>query len=124
MFDKMVTTGKYEKNVRSTNLWAPRHIKAVSMNNRNSVAYNILSHQENTRTGFYQQPERLSVTMHGRKKGISEFNDLGRGTALNPNVDHVRALSIDRGMFKKKDGIFTHLYNSAARFGENKPFKA
>ena len=62
--------------------------------------------------------------MAGRFRGISEFNDLARSTAFNSNVDHINALSQNAGVFKRKDGIFTHLYNSAARFGENKPFKA
>ena len=117
MYDTMVTTSKYEKNMRSTNLWAPRQTETghISLNNRNSVKYNILSFDDNKWAPSVQQPEKLSTTMHGRKKGIAEFNDLGRGTAVNSNVDHVRALSIDSGTFKRKDGIFTHLYNSAAR---------
>ena len=27
-------------------------------------------------------------------------------------------------VFSRKDGMFTHLYNSAHRFGEDKPFKS
>jgi hypothetical protein len=39
-------------------------------------------------------------------------------------VDHEKAIGMNPQVFKRKDGIFTHLYNSAARFGEDKPFKA
>ena len=57
-------------------------------------------------------------------KGIGEIDDLKRSTAINRNVDHVGAMSGNQNVFARKDGIFTHLYNSAARFGEDKPFKA
>ena len=120
----MVSTAKYAKNERSTNGWGPRRVAARTLNNRNSVRHNIITHEENTLCPVLAQPEKLSVTLAGRARGISEFNDLARSTALNANPDHSRALSKDAGVFKRKDGIFTHLYNSAARFGEDKPFKA
>lgn len=58
------------------------------------------------------------------RKGVAEYTDLQRPTALNKNVDHEKAIGMNPQVFKRKDGIFTHLYNSAARFGEDKPFKA
>ena len=59
-----------------------------------------------------------------RQKGIAEIDDLKRLTATNRNVDHIAAMTGNERVFSRKDGIFTHLYNSAARFGEDKPFKA
>ena len=88
------------------------------------MRHNIITHEENRHGCLAAQPEKLNVTMHGRFRGISEFNDLARPTALNSNADHAKALGENAGVFRRKDGIFTHLYNSAARFGEDKPFKA
>jgi hypothetical protein len=59
-----------------------------------------------------------------KKKGIGEFSDLMRPTAINSNFDHLNAFNADKNIFKRKEGIFTHLYDAAHRFGEDKPFKA
>lgn len=67
--------------------------------------------------------ERLSKKFT-REKGIAEIDDLKRLTSINKNVDHIGAMTNHERVFARKDGIFTHLYNSAARFGEDKPFKA
>ena len=47
-----------------------------------------------------------------------------RATCERPNLDHTKAMrgAGDR-TFAKKEGIFTHVYNSAHRFGESKAFK-
>ena len=58
------------------------------------------------------------------KKGIGEYRDLQRTTAPNPNHDFLRAFSENPNIFKRRDGIFSHLYDAAHRFGEDKPFKA
>jgi len=42
----------------------------------------------------------------------------------NRNPDHMSAIESNPGVFKKQNGIFTHLYNAAARFGETEVFKA
>lgn len=44
------------------------------------------------------------------------------GNCRNP--DHVKALDENKHVFKRYNGIFTHLYNAAARFGETEVFKA
>lgn len=57
------------------------------------------------------------------KKGIGEYRDLQRVTSINPNPDFLKAFEENNDLFKRKNGIFTYLYDSAARFGETKPFK-
>lgn len=42
----------------------------------------------------------------------------------NRNPDHVKAIGDNDQVFKRQNGIFTHLYNAAARFGETEVFKA
>lgn len=58
------------------------------------------------------------------KKGIGEIGDLARTTALNPNQEYLKAYNENSDVFKLKDGMFSHLYDAAHRFGEDKPFKA
>jgi hypothetical protein len=58
------------------------------------------------------------------KKGIGEYGDLQRPTALNQNTEHINAYNSNPHTFKRVNGQFTYLYDSAHRFGENKPFKA
>ena len=58
------------------------------------------------------------------KKGIGEYTDLMRPTAKNPNPDFLKAYNENPNIFKLKDGPFSHLYDAAHRFGEDKPFKA
>ena len=123
LFDSMVQESKYEKNTKTTNPWAPKPAKIRTISNRNSVTHNILSFEPNKYTPALSYTERLQQGV-GRQKGIAEIDDLKRITAVNRNVDHIAAMSGNEKVFARKDGIFTHLYNSAARFGEDKPFKA
>ena len=84
------------------------------MNNQSSVARNIINHQD---TAWFRGRES-DCAHYGRVKGVAEFSDLKHPYAANKNADHVRALAQDNGTFKRKEGIFTDVYNSAARFGE------
>ena len=43
---------------------------------------------------------------------------------MNPNPDFLGAYKENPNVFKRKDGVFSHLYDAAHRFGEDKPFKA
>jgi hypothetical protein len=44
-------------------------------------------------------------------------------TSINQNPEFLKAIADNPELFKRKNGIFTYLYDSAARFGETKPFK-
>ena len=119
----MIQKSKYEKNTSSTNPWSPKAPALTTANNLNSVRHNIISHEENKFTPAMSFTQRCDKNFR-RTKGIAEIDDLKRITAVNRNVDHTHAKTGNERVFARKDGIFTHLYNSAARFGENKPFKA
>jgi hypothetical protein len=91
------------------------------MKTLNSTDHNILSHRALDRT----RPMDTSIfkkTNANRTKGISEYCDVERPTHPRLNVDHAKALQDDPLVFNRKDGIFTHLYNSAARLHVEKPF--
>lgn len=65
----------------------------------------------------------LDKKVTNMKKGIGEYGDLMRPTALNINNDHRNAYSENPEIFKRKMGTCGFLYEAAHRFGEDKPFK-
>lgn len=89
--------------------------------NRSSLKTNIITGEENPYSG-QMKPKIMDVSVFNRKKGISEFKDLMKGNCVNP--DHQKAFQDNKHVFKRYNGIFTHLYNAAARFGETEVFKA
>ena len=107
----------------SKNPWLPFHpTEGKSINNRSSVAHNIISHEHNPHSpGLVLGLLDKRVT--NLKKGMGEFGDLQRPTAINPNHEFLGAINDNPNLFKRKDGIFSHLYDAAHRFGEDKPFK-
>ena len=66
----------------------------------------------------------LDKNVLNRKKGVTEFADESRITALHTNHDYIDAFKQDQNMFKRKNGLFTHTYDAAKRFGIEKPFKS
>eukprot|EP00350_Pseudokeronopsis_sp_OXSARD2_P010908 CAMPEP_0170548268 /NCGR_PEP_ID=MMETSP0211-20121228/6606_1 /TAXON_ID=311385 /ORGANISM="Pseudokeronopsis sp., Strain OXSARD2" /LENGTH=118 /DNA_ID=CAMNT_0010853735 /DNA_START=345 /DNA_END=698 /DNA_ORIENTATION=+ len=118
----MATHSKYNINATSKKSWEPYQSDSKSINNRSSVKHNIISHEENNYT-----PSLVIGLMDKRltniKKGIAEFGDIQRPTALNQNMEHLNSLKDNPDIFKRKNGAFTYLYDSAHRFGESKPFK-
>ena len=91
-----------------------------SLMNRSSVKTNIITGVDNI-FSCQMKPGILDHQAFNRKKGITEFRDLM--TKANKNMDHNNALDKNEGVFKRHNGIFTHLYNAAARFGETEVFK-
>lgn len=92
------------------------------MNNRSSVSHNILSHEPNSHSPALVLG-LLDKKVTNMKKGIGEYTDLNRLTAINSNKDHINAFNDNPHIFKRKVGVFSHLYDAAHRFGEDKPFK-
>ncbi len=62
--------------------------------------------------------------MTNRRKGVTEFADLQCVASLHPNLDHNKALNDNPYVFRKINGMFSNLYDSAARYGETNVFKA
>jgi len=80
----MTTTPAYEKNVRCSYPWAPMPTTVKSINNRASVAHNIITHQDNV-YGAVQPIGILDRSNLNKRKGITEIRDLNRITAVNRN---------------------------------------
>ena len=101
----------------------PYNSDSKTLNNRSSVPHNIISHEPNKHSPGVTLG-LLDKRVTNMKKGIGEIGDLARPTALNPNNAYLKAYNENPNTFKLKDGIFSHLYDAAHRFGEDKPFKA
>ena len=116
----MLTKPAYNKNCQSTQPWVPRPTDSKSLNNRSSVAHNIVSHEDNK----FSAPMIVGILdkkVTNRKKGIVEIVDLNHLMARNTNPDYMK--NFNPHQFKRKNGVFSHLYDAAHRFGEDKPFK-
>ena len=42
---------------------------------------------------------------------------------MNPNPDYLAALAGNTYEFRRKNGVFSNMYDAAKRFGESKVFK-
>lgn len=88
-----------------------------TLNNRSSVHHNIITGDNNIYS-CDMKPGLLDKQVCNRKKGITEIRDLGGPSSMNRNPDYVKAFGENQNNFKRQNGIFTHLYNAAHRFGE------
>jgi hypothetical protein len=52
-----------------------------------------------------------------RTKGIGAFNDMLHISNPNPNNRYLEAFKEDPKVFARKTGIFSHMYEAAARHG-------
>jgi hypothetical protein len=123
VYDGIVTRPKYNKNVCNNHPWEPHPVTVNSINNRSGGTHDIISHLPMK----YQAGGSLGILdkqLTNKRKGVTEFGDLQRPSSLNPNLDLLKALNDDPYVFRRKNGLFTNLYDSAARFGETKVFKA
>ena len=123
VFDKMMTAPSHTANIEtSKKSWQPYNCNKT-VNNKSSVAYDILSHNANGYSGV-EMPSIIERKVANRKKGVTEFGDLTRVTALRMNVFHNEALEKNSTIFRKKTGEFTHMYDAAVRNGNiSMPFK-
>jgi hypothetical protein len=90
---------------------APR--SQFTLSNCHSTGYNIVNFQENPHAVI-----RKATNLHaGRAKGITQFSDLNRPYNPNFNQEFARVLSEDPKTFYRRTGIFSHMYDAAARHG-------
>lgn len=95
----------------------------TNINNRSGGQNDIISHQPLQ----YQAGKTLGILDKqavNRRKGITEFADKQSLSCINPNLDHLRVANDNPYEFRKKNGVFTNMYDSAKRFGESKVFQA
>lgn len=119
----MVTRPHYSKNSQSAKAWDPRPVTQFSINNRSGGQHDIITHQPMQ----YQAGKTLGILDKqavNRRKGVTEFADMQALACINNNVQHGEALNSNPYEFRRKNGVFTNMYDSAKRFGESKVFQA
>ena len=94
-----------------------------TLNNRSSVNHNIITHVDNKHSNALV-PGLLDKQVCNRKLGITQIRDLSGPNAMHFHPDYTKAWDENHNVFKRQNGIFTHLYNAAHRFGEKEVFKA
>lgn len=103
---------KFSRNSSTNQGWeAPR--APYTMNNCQSISYNIINFQENP----HAVVRKATSVKAARTKGITEFSDLIRPYNPNYNKDYSEAIKENPRMFYKKTGIFSHMYDAAGKVG-------
>ena len=115
-------TSNAPKSIVSGGFRQTSNLTGKSLNNKSSVTHNIITGEANVYSGV-TKPGLLDKQVCNRKLGITQLRDLSGPNAINRNPDYVKAVDKDPNLFKKRNGIFTHLYNAAHRFGETEVFK-
>ena len=108
----------------SNHPWVPKPVETQSITNRSGGVHNIITNENLSKLHSGKSLVLLEKQDTNRKKGVTEFRDLMRGTALNPGWDYLGAVESNPYNFRRKNGVFTNMYDSAARFGETEVFKA
>lgn len=83
--------------------------------------YNIINLNENYISKKHSY-KLLDKKQANKKKGLSEQDDLMRPFAPNYNENYLKQFNENNDMFKKTDGMFTYMYDRAAKNGGVTPF--
>lgn len=103
---------RYSKAKLHESVWlAPR--AASSFSNCHSTAYNIINHEPSPVPNVRASLPKFA----GRCKGISEFSDINRPFKANFCPQFKAVLAEDAKVFYKRTGIFSYMYDAAARHG-------
>ena len=87
------------------------------MNNKSSVEYNILMPTERNTIAGAMIMKVMDKKIATKKKGVGEFSDLTRPFNPNYSQQYQTAIFEDNHIFKKYNGIFSYLYDSAHKNG-------
>lgn len=106
----------FTKSVESKEGWAP-HTQQSTVSNRLSTPYNPITFEPLP----YAPAKQVTAKRH---KGITEFADLLHPFADRPNQVYRQALEQNPTQFRRKTGVFSHMYDAAAAQGYiSKPFE-
>lgn len=103
---------KYTKSSVTKEGWVAPRAK-FTMSNCQSTGYNIINCQDNP----YAVVREATDIKAGRSRGITNFSDLNRPFNPNFNQEFTKVLSEDPKVFYRRTGIFSHMYDAAARHG-------
>ena len=90
------------------------------VNNKSSVSYNIINNEDNK---FHIMESAVMKNLYNKKIGIAKYADSNSPFAVKPNKMYNKAYNENSDIFKSYKGIFTKMYDDAARNGNiYKPF--
>ena len=106
---------RYNPQSTSKNAWEPERSR-LSMTNNSSLSYNIINHEENK---YYLRPSAFSTMkkVNYKKLGIGHYADINRPFYHNFNKEFNKAFEENKHIFKAYKGIFSKMYDDAARNG-------
>ena len=106
---------RYNPQSISKTSWEPERSK-FSMTNNSSLPYNIINHEENK---YYLRPSAFSTMkkVNYKKLGIGHYADMNHPFYHNFNKEYNKAFEEKKHIFKAYKGIFSKMYDDAARNG-------
>ena len=106
---------RYNPQSVSKNAWEPE-VNRLSMTNNSSLSYNIINHEENK---FFLRPSAFSTMkkVNYKKLGFGHYVDINHPFYHNFNNEFNNALNENKNIFKAYKGIFSKMYDDAARNG-------
>ena len=106
---------RYNPQSVSKNAWEPE-VNRLSMTNNSSLSYNIINHEENK---FFLRPSAFSTMkkVNYKKLGFGHSVDINHPFYHNFNNEFNNALNENKNIFKAYKGIFSKMYDDAARNG-------
>ena len=119
----MVKSPAFDKNTSSSQAWEPGTLNSSPVNNRSSERFDIITGDANAHSPMLSKNE-MSARTHGRNTNITGIRDMLHGSKVNLSSDYSSAFKKNPQVFNRRDGMFTQLYISSKRFGEDKPFKS
>ena len=110
---------KYNSQSFSESEFLPK-VGKKRINNKSSVSYNIINHEENK---YHVMESAVMKDLYNKKIGLAKYADLNSPFAVKPNKVYNKAYNENPEIFKSYKGIFTKMYDDAARNGNiYKPF--
>ena len=103
---------RYTKSNTTKEGWVAPRAKFTTSNCQ-STGYNIINFNENPHAVI----RKTTNIQAGRSKGITQFADLNRPYNPNFNNEYAQVVQEDPIVFYRKTGIFSHMYDAAARHG-------
>ena len=106
---------RYNPQSVTKNSWEPE-VNRLSMTNNSSLSYNIINHEDNK---FYLRPSAFSTMkkVNYKKLGIGHYADINHPFYPNFNNEFNKAFEENKNIFKAYKGIFSKMYDDAARNG-------
>jgi len=106
---------RYNPQSVTKNSWEPERSE-LSMANNSSLSYNIINHEPNK---HFLRPSAFNIMkkVNYKKLGVGHYADINHPFYPNFNNEFHKAFEENKNIFKAYKGIFSKMYDDAARNG-------